>query len=98
MSQEDDGGRQLNHPEEVVGITLRPRHDAAETMKPGEEPLDFPAPTFTAERPAILSFRAANRVVRSALRALPRRCTYWITDLADVPQRITKASLAPVTG
>jgi len=61
MPQEDDGGRQLDHPEEVVRVTLPPRHDAAKIVKPGKEPLDFPTPSLAPERPAVLRARAAVR-------------------------------------
>ena len=63
MPQEDDGGGQLDHPEEVVRVTLPAGDDAAEVVEPSEEALDFPAPTFPAQRPAILGFRATNGVM-----------------------------------
>lgn len=64
MPQQDDSGRQVDHAEEVIGMTLPSRDDAAEVMKPDEQPLDLPAPTFVAKRPVILGFRVTRRVVR----------------------------------
>jgi hypothetical protein len=54
MPQEDDGGRQLDHPEEVVGVPFPSGDDAPKVMKPREEPLYFPTPPATSKRPAVL--------------------------------------------
>jgi hypothetical protein len=64
MPQENDGCRQLDHPEGVVRVTFPSRDDAAEIVQPSKQPLDLPAPTFTTQRPAVLSFRATNWIVR----------------------------------
>ena len=44
-------------------MTFPARDDAAEVVKPGEEPLDFPPSPFTAQRPAILRGRPTMGVV-----------------------------------
>jgi hypothetical protein len=54
MPQEDDGGGQVDHPEEVIRVPFPARNDATEIMKPGEEPLDFPAAPAAPKWPAIL--------------------------------------------
>src|SRR5262245_35862438 len=64
MPQEDDGGCQLDHPEEVVRIAFPTRDDATEVVVPGKEPFDFPAPTSAAQRPAVLRARPAMRQMR----------------------------------
>src|SRR5215813_13560452 len=61
MPQEDDGRRQLDHPEEVSRMPFPADDDAAEIVIPGEEPLDFPASPPTPQRPAILGARAPMR-------------------------------------
>src|SRR5713226_5638385 len=64
MPQEDHRRSEVNHAEEVVGVPFPPRDDAAEVVKPGEEPLDLPASTATTERPAILGAPTAMSIVR----------------------------------
>ena len=44
-------------------MTFPARNDAAEVVKPGEEPLDLPPSPFAAERPAILRGRPTMGVV-----------------------------------
>ena len=55
MPQENDGGGQLDHPEEVVGVPFPAGDDTTEVMKPGEQPLNFPAAAPTAKGSAVLS-------------------------------------------
>src|SRR5262245_48428440 len=54
MPQEDDGGGQVDHPEEVVGVPFPAGDDSTEVMKPSEEPLNFPATPAASKGPAIL--------------------------------------------
>src|SRR5262245_3320715 len=65
MPQEDHRRGEVNHPEEVVGVPFPARDDATEVVKPSKEPLDFPAPTPAAQRPALLRPRATIRQVWS---------------------------------
>ena len=64
MPQEDDGGSQVNHSEEIVWITFPADHDAAIVMQPREQAFDFPSTTITPQHAAILgqSFGAHGSV------------------------------------
>jgi hypothetical protein len=44
----------VDHPEEVIRVPFPARDNAAEVMKPGEEPLNLPTASAAPKRPAIL--------------------------------------------
>lgn len=52
----------MDHPEEVIRVPFPARDDATEVMKPGEEPLNFPAAPAAPQWPAILR---AGQAIRS---------------------------------
>src|ERR1700730_1606565 len=54
MPQEDDGGSQVNHPEEILWVAFPADHDAAIVMQPREQAFDFPSTTVTPQHTAIL--------------------------------------------
>src|ERR1043166_2113433 len=59
MPQENDCGGQMKEALEILGMVLVTHNQSSEVKKPGEEPLDFPAPCEAAEGSAILGFDAA---------------------------------------
>ena len=63
MPQEDDGGCQLNHPEEIVRVAFPASDDAAKIVKPSKQALDFPSAARAAERPAVLGGDATMRTM-----------------------------------
>ena len=54
MPQEDDGGSQVNHCEEIVWIAFPADHDAAIVMQPREQAFDFPSTAIAPQPAAIL--------------------------------------------
>src|SRR5688572_4560013 len=54
MSQQDQRAAELNHAEEVDGVTFPATAQPAEIFQPGKQPLNLPAPQITPEWPAIL--------------------------------------------
>src|SRR5260370_543921 len=54
MSQEDRGASQLDHPEEIFWVVFPANDSAAKIMKPGEQTLDFPAPSVATQNAAVL--------------------------------------------
>ena len=73
MSQEDHGASQLDHPEEIFWVVFPTNDSAAKIMKPGEQTLDFPAPSVATQNAAVLrgSCNAHEFVGRDELHAVP---------------------------
>lgn len=66
MPQEDDGARELHHPEEILWVVFPANDDTAKIMKPSEQALDFPTPAVAAQHATVLrGFPAAQRMMRS---------------------------------
>src|SRR6266436_5104049 len=57
MSQEDHGGCEVNHPEEVGWVAFPASDDATIVVEPGKEPFDFPSASGPTERPTVLGAR-----------------------------------------
>jgi hypothetical protein len=66
MPEQEAKAGQLNKAEDL-DVVLPSGDEAAELVHPGEEPLDFPATTITAELPSILSLASALTVRRGQL-------------------------------
>ena len=64
MPEQDSGGRQVQHAEEVVGVAFPASDEAPEVMEPGKQALDLPAPAIAAEAASILRADHAIRSVR----------------------------------
>src|SRR5579862_8758606 len=64
MPQEDDGGSQVKHRQEVFWVAFPADHDAAVVMQPREQTFDFPSTPVAAQNAAILgqSFGAPGTV------------------------------------
>ena len=56
MPQEDQRASELDHAEEVCGVSLPAACEAAEVLQPGEQPFDLPAAQVATQRPSILCF------------------------------------------
>ena len=54
MPQEDQRASELDHAEEVCGVSLPAACEAAEVLQPGEQPFNFPAPQISSQRSAVL--------------------------------------------
>src|SRR6476469_4550125 len=54
MPQEDDGGSQMKHREEVFRVAFPADHDAAIVMQPREQAFDFPSTAVAPQHAAIL--------------------------------------------
>ena len=93
MPQENDGGGQMNHPEEVVGISFPTDDDTAKIVEPGEEPFNFPSPPRAPQRPAILSDDSTPRIGRRdqfdvvGRREMLVEAIAVVGDVADQPRR-----------
>lgn len=66
MPQEDDGGSQVKHGEEVFWVAFPADDDAAIVMQPGEQTFDLPTTLVASQRSAVLSegFRTKGSVRR----------------------------------
>ena len=64
MPQEDHGGSEVNHPEEVVWVMFPASDDATRVVKPSKQAFDLPAAAVATQRPAVLGSRAAMRAMR----------------------------------
>ncbi len=64
MPQEDDGGSQVKHCEEIVWVAFPADYDAAIVMQPREQAFDFPSTAIAPQCAAILgeSFGASGSV------------------------------------
>src|SRR3984885_5075834 len=54
MPQEDDGGSQVKHPEEIFWVAFPADHNVAIVMQPREQAFDFPSTAIAAQPAAIL--------------------------------------------
>src|SRR5882724_3697009 len=54
MSQEDDGARELDHPEEIFRVVFPANYGTTKVMKPGEQAFNFPASPVAAQNTAVL--------------------------------------------
>src|SRR5713101_6037544 len=54
MPQQDQRATELNHTQEVNGVTFPAPVESAEVLQPGKQPLDFPTAQVTPQGPAIL--------------------------------------------
>ncbi len=61
MPQEDDGGSQVNHPEEIIWVAFPADYDAAIVMQPREQAFDFPSTAIAPQRAAILGQSSGAR-------------------------------------
>src|SRR5580704_17651212 len=55
MPQEDDGGSQVNHCEEIFWVAFPAGHDAAIVMQPRKQAFDFPSTAVAPQRADVLS-------------------------------------------
>ena len=64
MPQEDDGGSQVKHCEEIVWVAFPADYDAAIVMQPRKQAFDFPSTAIAPQCAAILgeSFGASGSV------------------------------------
>lgn len=74
----------MDHCKEVSRLTFPARDDAAEVVKPGEEPLDLPPSSFTAKRAAVLCLRPTMGAVRGDEFDVVRRGEMLIQPIAVV--------------
>ena len=56
MPQGDQRATELDHTEEVGGVSFPAAGKPAEVLQPGEEPFDLPAPHVATKGSAVLSF------------------------------------------
>src|SRR5579862_4430784 len=54
MPQEDDGGSQVKHCEEIFWVAFPTDHDAAIVMQPGKQTFDFPSTAIAPQNAAVL--------------------------------------------
>src|ERR1700676_2323509 len=54
MPQEDDGGSQVKHCEEIVRVAFPTDHDAAIVMQPRKQAFDFPSTAIAPQHAAVL--------------------------------------------
>src|SRR5580692_6276572 len=65
MPQEDDGGSQVKHPEEIFWVAFPADHNAAIVRQPREQAFDFPSTAIAPQPAAILGQSSgANGTVR----------------------------------
>ena len=63
MPQEDNEASELEHAEEIAFVIFPAADESAEIVEPGEEALDFPAPTVAAQFATVLGALAAAVVL-----------------------------------
>jgi hypothetical protein len=88
MPQQDQYATELNHAEEVDGVSFPAAAESAEVLQPGKEPLDFPTPQVTTEWPSIL--RSSAFVF-----AVGRDQLHSVLALQPLIQRIAVVSAIP---
>ena len=88
MPQEDNKAAELKHAEEIGFVIFPAADQSAKVVKPGEEPLDFPAAAIPSEFSTVLGILAAAiELVRrdeSDTVLLPKALVQWIAVVGAV--------------